>query len=78
MGEQPWWVAGGTVLSPPLAFSANLVDEQLEKDLGKLVDEQLGQQVVVVGNTRWCPRLATNLTRGTSPAQRSNANNQQH
>ena len=80
MGEQPWLVAGGTVLSPPLAFSAKLVDEQLERNPGKLVAEQLKQQVVVVvvvvGNTRWCPRLATSLTHGTAPAQ-SNANNQQ-
>ena len=79
MGEQPWWVADDKMLSPPLAFSANLgklVDEQLEKDLGKLVDEQLGQQVVVVGNTRLCLRLAANLTRGTAPTK-NNVNNPQ-
>ena len=66
------------MLSPPLAFSAKLVDEQLERNPGKLVAEQLKQQVVVVvvGNTRWCPRLATSLTHGTAPAQ-SNANNRQ-
>ena len=67
------------MLSPPLAFSAKLVDEQLERNPGKLVAEQLKQQVVVVvvvGNTRWCPHLATSLTHGTAPAQ-SNANNQQ-
>merc|ERR1719427_229554 len=56
--------AGGTVLSPPLASFANLgefVDEHVEKNLEKLVDEQLSSQVV--GNTRLCLRLAANLTR---------------
>ena len=74
MGEQPWWVADDKMLSPPLAFSANLVDEQLEKDLEKPVALEQDQQQVV-GNTRLCLHLAANLTRGTAPKQ-SNANNQ--
>ena len=89
MGEQPGWVAGGTVLSPPLASFANLgefvdehveknleklVGEQLERNLGEVVDEQLSSQGV--GNTRLCLRLAANLTHGTAPAK-NNVNNPQ-
>ena len=48
------------MLSPPRAFSANL---------GKLEGEQRSQQVV--GNTRLCHRLVTNLIRGTAPADKN-------
>ena len=60
------------MLNPPLAFSANLVDEQPEKDLGKLeaqVEAEKLEQQMVVGNTRLCLHLAANLTRGNAPKQ---------